>query len=56
MTMHRTPHAVSRTARAAVRRVHRSLCARLSAAQAAADGALVQDFTHVVAAVEAGLR
>lgn len=56
-----TSHALSRTARAAVgraaiRRVHRMLCARLGAALDLDDAAFQSGFAGVVAAVEAGLR
>jgi hypothetical protein len=54
--MHRAPIAVSRTARAAVRRVHRRLCARLAEAALAPDAQLAIDFAAIVATVEAGLR
>lgn len=54
--MLRPPSSVSRTARAAVRRVHKHLCARLTAAAAAPDDELAREFACVVAAVEAGLR
>jgi hypothetical protein len=54
--MNRPPHPVSRTARAAVRRVHRTLCARLAATRFDSDAVLMTGFASVVAAVEAGLR
>jgi hypothetical protein len=54
--MHLISAGATRTARAAIRRVHRNLCTRLCAGLASDDATLAQDFVAIVAAVEAGFR